>query len=343
MTRPTRAPAHKSRFSLVATLAFVVLGSLSLLSCQGCPEKDTKEKEKTRSKSAPSRPETPAPDRIETPKRSRDRRSSRRRGHRCKYTVKNHSLARVYHIVDADTIYVQLADPPQKIIKARLAGINAPECKKKKVRLPNGRYSARCVKDDEHYGLRAYEILKKMIKNKTLRISCQTAGPGLDSENNAPAARTSPASKTTGTGAPQSAAPQSGARQSGARQSGAPQSGAPHPKRGEICKCGYYGRPLLSFYLNPKKTEQAQDPLRPDPQNDIGVRLLRAGGGMAYTKYPHPHLARYCRAELQARRARRGLWALGPPKKVLSKMSRKTRRWYRKHDKICQKHLSAKR
>ena len=45
------------------------------------------------------------------------------------------------------------------------------------------------------------------------------------------------------------------------------------------------------------------------------------------------------RAEFAASKARRGLWALGPLKKVMSKMSRKTRRWKRKHDKICRKLL----
>jgi endonuclease YncB( thermonuclease family) len=156
------------------------------------------------------------------------------------------------------------------VIKARLAGINAPECKKKHIRLPSGRHTARCEKDDEFFGQKSYEIIKKLVMGKTVRIKCHSGHDGF-------------------------------------------------------CRCGYYGRPLLSFTLDGE---------------DIATLLLAQGGGWAYTKYPQPDTARYCRAELGARKAGKGMWAHGSVKKVMARMSRKTRRWYRHHDAKCRKLMS---
>jgi endonuclease YncB( thermonuclease family) len=69
---------------------------------------------------------------------------------------------------------------------------------------------------------------------------------------------------------------------------------------------------------------------------DVNKKMLEDGMAMAFTKYPHDDRAAYCEAELAARAARRGLWALARDVPgVLSLMSQKTRTWYKKHDDLC--------
>jgi endonuclease YncB( thermonuclease family) len=69
---------------------------------------------------------------------------------------------------------------------------------------------------------------------------------------------------------------------------------------------------------------------------DVNKKMLEDGMAMAFTKYPHDDRAAYCTAELAARAARRGLWALARDVPgVLSLMSQKTRAWYKKHDESC--------
>ena len=207
-------------------------------------------------------------------RRRRGGRRRRRRGRRRwkkppQALVKPGSWGKVVHVVDADTIYLRMEDGKKTFVKARLAGINAPECHKKRVRLPSGKFSAQCNKDDEFFGLRSFHIMKKIVGGKRLRVKCDEGKDGF-------------------------------------------------------CKCGSYGRPLLSFQREGK---------------DVGELLLERGGGWAYTKYNHPELARYCRAEDKGRKAKKGMWKRGSRKKVMAKMSKKTRRWYKHRDKVCRKAL----
>ncbi len=75
---------------------------------------------------------------------------------------------------------------------------------------------------------------------------------------------------------------------------------------------------------------------------DVNRKLLEDGMAMAFTKYPHDDRAAYREAELAARAARRGLWALARDVPgVLSLMSQKTRSWYRKHDELCRNAMQA--
>jgi endonuclease YncB( thermonuclease family) len=83
---------------------------------------------------------------------------------------------RLVHVVDGDTVYFEL--PDGRWVKARLAGINTPECEKRQVAIGRGRRSARCVEDDELYGMRAYEELRAILRDARLTLSCRRKRDG---------------------------------------------------------------------------------------------------------------------------------------------------------------------
>jgi len=172
--------------------------------------------------------------------------------------------ARVIHVVDADTVYLETLD--KKIwIKGRLAGINSPECHKKRVKLSNGKTSSQCKTDDEAFGLNAFLFVNKLISGKQVELTCV--------------------------------------------------------KKGKKCKSGRFNRPLITIFYKGK---------------DINKTIIANGYGFAFTKYPSDKRAEYCGVEFDARKLRVGLWSLGKTvDAVLSFMSYKTRKWYRKHDKLC--------
>lgn len=86
------------------------------------------------------------------------------------------SPARVLHIVDGDTAYFTLDRGGW--VKGRIAGINAPECHKRKVKMPIGRASSRCTRDDEHFGLRSYKVLLKLVRRGSIKLDCQRKRDG---------------------------------------------------------------------------------------------------------------------------------------------------------------------
>ncbi len=86
------------------------------------------------------------------------------------------SPARVLHVVDGDTAYFILDRGGW--VKGRIAGINAPECHKRKVKMANGRNSSRCDKDDEHFGLTSYEVLLSLLRRETITLDCQRKRDG---------------------------------------------------------------------------------------------------------------------------------------------------------------------
>jgi endonuclease YncB( thermonuclease family) len=212
-------------------------------------------------------------------RRKKKRRSgSRRKGRRSKNRksrwkkspqalVKPNSWGKVVHVVDADTVYLEMEDKDKTFVKARMVGIDAPECKKSQTKIAGGRRSAECSSDDDFFGLESYRLMKKFVMNKRVQVRCEKGDNGF-------------------------------------------------------CKCGTYGRPLLSIELDGK---------------DIGEVLLERGGGWAFTKYNAPNMARYCRAEDRGRETKRGMWKHGSREDVLSKMSKKTRRWYKNRDKKCRR------
>ena len=88
-----------------------------------------------------------------------------------------HSPAKVLHIVDGDTAYFTLVRGGW--VKGRIAGINAPECHKRKVKMPGGRASSRCARDDEHFGLRSYKVLLEMVRRRPgIKLDCQRKRDG---------------------------------------------------------------------------------------------------------------------------------------------------------------------
>ncbi len=89
----------------------------------------------------------------------------------------------------------------------------------------------------------------------------------------------------------------------------------------DVCEQDRYGRLLATLWADGE---------------DVNRRMVEEGMAMAFTKYPHAERASYCRAEFEARAARRGVWSLAPTVDgVLSLMSQKTRAWYRQHDELC--------
>lgn len=89
------------------------------------------------------------------------------------------------HLVDADTAYLRLRDG--RVVHARFAGVNAPECHKRQVRLRGGRRSARCTSDDEPFGLAAYRRALQLLRSgrpivatceRTRRGRCKSGGYG---------------------------------------------------------------------------------------------------------------------------------------------------------------------
>ncbi|MBU1240658.1 thermonuclease family protein [Myxococcota bacterium] len=99
-------------------------------------------------------------------------------------------------------------------------------------------------------------------------------------------------------------------------------------KKGNKCQMGRFGRPLVTVFLGP---------------TDVNQELISRGHGFTFTKYPSPRRARYCQAEFAARKAKVGVWRLGETvDDVLSLMSAKTRRWYKKHDALCRESIQGR-
>ncbi len=117
-------------------------------------------------------------------RRGRRRRVYRRKGAawrrrpRPRVEVRPGDRARVPFVIDGDTVYLSLVGRSIPPFKARLAGVNAPECHKRRARLPTGRWAGRCVADDEYFGLAAYVLLKNKVEGKEVRIDCPTDRTG---------------------------------------------------------------------------------------------------------------------------------------------------------------------
>lgn len=89
--------------------------------------------------------------------------------------LRNGDVRRVGHIIDGDTLDV-IVDG--RGVKVRLKGMNTPECDKAPDR--NRRY--RCVRDDEGFGLAAYEAVFEIAEDATVRITCDQAEDGEECE-----------------------------------------------------------------------------------------------------------------------------------------------------------------
>lgn len=88
--------------------------------------------------------------------------------------LREHMIGRAYHIVDGDTLDLEVRGQRFKI---RYKGASAPECHKDTV-MVRGAPRYRCVEDDEFYGLASYEELVDIIGDSRLRVECEGVGPG---------------------------------------------------------------------------------------------------------------------------------------------------------------------
>lgn len=89
--------------------------------------------------------------------------------------LRDGDVRRVGHIIDGDTLDV-IVDG--RGVKVRLKGMNTPECDKG----PNSSRRYRCVRDDEGFGLAAYEAAFEIADNATVRITCDNAAEGEECE-----------------------------------------------------------------------------------------------------------------------------------------------------------------
>jgi endonuclease YncB( thermonuclease family) len=84
------------------------------------------------------------------------------------------------------------------------------------------------------------------------------------------------------------------------------------------CERGLHGRPIVWLIADGR---------------DLSLELAAAGAAFAYTAYPAPNLADYCRAENRARTRSLGMWS--KPASVERYLSPKTHNWYRNRDELC--------
>lgn len=80
------------------------------------------------------------------------------------------------HLVDADTAYFRTEGG--EVFQARFAGVNAPECHKRQVKLRSGLRSARCARDDEPHGLAAAHLALKLLRAGPIRATCERKRDG---------------------------------------------------------------------------------------------------------------------------------------------------------------------
>ena len=89
--------------------------------------------------------------------------------------LRNGIRARVGHVTDGDTLQVWVGTTAPRNYVVRMLGLAAPECFKDFALTPDGNKLV-CSGDDELFGLGSYQLLKAMIENKQVIISCDV-GP----------------------------------------------------------------------------------------------------------------------------------------------------------------------
>lgn len=88
--------------------------------------------------------------------------------------LRNGSKARVGHVIDGDTLQVWVGTSAPKSYTIRMLGLAAPECEKDYRLTPDGSRLV-CTSDDEYYGLASYEIMKGLVEDKQVTITCDVA------------------------------------------------------------------------------------------------------------------------------------------------------------------------
>lgn len=90
---------------------------------------------------------------------------------------------------------------------------------------------------------------------------------------------------------------------------------------GEICPDDYYDRKLAYLEIDGK---------------NVSVEMARLGGGFSYTDYASQKRAAICKAEDEARNAKRGMWGkYATTAELLKHMNQNTQSWYRQRDTRC--------
>ena len=82
------------------------------------------------------------------------------------------AMARVYHIIDGDTMYVAVGETYPELYDVRVMGLSAPECIKKQVRVEDGKWMWVCSGDDEFYGLASLEGAVTLAGGQRVKITC---------------------------------------------------------------------------------------------------------------------------------------------------------------------------
>ncbi len=92
--------------------------------------------------------------------------------------LREHMVGRVYHIVDGDTLDLEVRG---KRFKIRFKGASAPECFKDPITV-DGVPRQRCTSDDEYYGLQSYRELVDIVGDREVQVRCERVGAGQPCE-----------------------------------------------------------------------------------------------------------------------------------------------------------------
>ncbi len=85
--------------------------------------------------------------------------------------LRNGVKARVGHVIDGDTVQVWVGTSAPKGYTIRMLGLSAPECDKDYRQTPDGSRLV-CTSDDEYYGLKSYEVLRDLVEDEQVTITC---------------------------------------------------------------------------------------------------------------------------------------------------------------------------
>jgi len=88
--------------------------------------------------------------------------------------LRNGAKARVGHVIDGDTLQVWVGTSAPKSYTIRMLGLAAPERDKDYRLTPDGSRLV-CTSDDEYYGLASYEIMKGLVEDKQVTVTCDVA------------------------------------------------------------------------------------------------------------------------------------------------------------------------
>lgn len=157
--------------SLLKKTGFVLLCVWGLVALQGCPVGPEPSEEVASEKTVDASVPEPRPEPRVVPESKIEKLPPPK-------NIANGVRVQVAHITDGDTLYL-VTGVGGWAHRVRLLGVNAPECKKKKV---GSFYS--CSADDDYFGLKSYELVKNYLKSVgKMTIVCKNKGETCEKDD----------------------------------------------------------------------------------------------------------------------------------------------------------------